>query len=206
MTTINKKYICSVCLNFAAPNFESVLRHIGSVHSCEPNLHLTCGIKGCPRTYTSYRCFRKHLFKSHVAFMDTSTSEQPSNSLDINNDDDQTLLPSNSAALQPQTTPKHAAALFLLKAKGGHRVSQRALDGLIGEFSELLSTTVTSVGNAVKECIGDSGVDSETMTKINELFSNRVYTMPFEGLQTAYLQQRYYAKFFNLVVSRSLWV
>ena len=198
MTTSTKKYVCSVCHNFGAPSFDSVLRHIGSVHSCEPNLHLTCGIEGCPRTYTSYRCFRKHLFKSHVAFVDPPSSEQPSTPFEFSDGDIQSLQPSNDT-LQVQTTPKHVAALFLLKAKEGHKVSQSALDGLIGDISELLSATVSSVGNAVRECIKDSGIDSVTMTKIDSIFSN--YQMPFEGLQSAYMQQKYYAEFFNLVVS-----
>lgn len=124
-------------------------------------------------------------------------TQQPSTPFEVSDGDIQSLQPSNDT-LQVQTTPKHAAALFLLKAKEGHRVSQCALDGLVGDFSELLSATVSSVGNAVRECIKDSGIDSVTMTKID---GNQKYQMPFEGLQTAYMQQKYYAEFFNLVVS-----
>ena len=195
MTT--RKYVCSVCHNFAAPSFDSVLRHIGSIHSCEPNLHLTCGIEGCPRSYRSYR---KHLFKKHQEFVDQTSQasdEQPLNGFDLN--DDEPSPPPSDARLQVLTTPKHAAALFLLKAKEGHRLSQTALDGVIGDFSEFLTTTVSSVGDAVKECLKDSAVGMEIMSRIDNIFHN--YKTPFEGLQTSYLQHKYYAEFFNYVVS-----
>ena len=142
------------------------------------NLYLTCGIEGCPRTYTSYRCFRKHLFKNHVAFVDPPSSEEPSTPFEFSDGDIQSLQPSNDT-LQVQITPKHAVALFLLKVKG-HRVSQSALDDLVGEFSQMLSTTVSSIANAVRECVKDSGIDSGTMTKIDSIFSNQKYQMPFE--------------------------
>ena len=135
--------------------------------------------------------------------MDPPSSEQPSTPFEFSDGDIQSFQPSNDT-LQVQTTPKHAAALFLLKAKEGHRVSQSALDGLIGDFSELLLATVSSVGNAVRECIKDSGIDPVTMTKVDSIFSNQKYQMPFKGLQTAYMQQKYYAEFFNLVVSYNI--
>ena len=199
MTTRSRKYVCSVCQNFAASSFDSVLRHIGSIHSCEPNLHLTCGIEGCPRTYTSYRSYRKHLFKKHQEFVETSqaSDEQPLNGFDLN--DDEPSPPPSDGRLQALTTPKHAAALFLLKAKEGHRLSQTALDGVVGDFSEFLTTTVSAFGDAVKECLKDSTVGVETMSRIDNIFHD--YKTPFEGLETSYLQQKYYTEFFNFVVS-----
>ena len=45
-----------------------------------------------------------------------------------------------------QVILKHAGALFLLKAK------EVALDGLACDISDMLQTTVTQLGDAVKEC------------------------------------------------------
>ena len=80
---LSEKYVCCVCHKFAAPRYTSVLRHIGSVHSCEPHLHLTCGIEGCPRTYSSYRCFRKHIRSQHREFLDQTSDEQLTDSFNL---------------------------------------------------------------------------------------------------------------------------
>ena len=45
---------------------------------------------------------------------------------------------SQTVAQEPFST--RAAALFLLKAKEKHRISQLALDGLVGDFSEILDS------------------------------------------------------------------
>ena len=204
---LSEKYVCCVCHKFAAPRYTSVLRHIGSVHSCEPHLHLTCGIEGCPRTYSSYRCFRKHIRSQHREFLDQTSDEQLTDSFnlaDTDSDPESSFQSNQSASPQEVVTAQEpfstrAAALFLLKAKEKHRISQIALNGLVGDFSEILSSTVKSVGLSVKECLQTANCSSETISRVEVVFNN--YRNPFQDLQTAYLQQKYYSKCFNLIVS-----
>ena len=59
---IIRNYTCVICNHFCgATSMTGVLKHIGLVHAHEPNFHVSCGIKGCPRTYKNYYSFRKHL-------------------------------------------------------------------------------------------------------------------------------------------------
>ena len=202
----SEKYFCCVCHKFAAPRFASVVRHIGSVHSCEPNLHLTCGIEGCPRTYSSYRCFRKHLRSKHREFLEQPCDEQTEQlpdpfilaDTDIDPEAESSFQSMSQTAAQEPFSAR-AAALFLLKAKEKHRISQLALDGLVGDFSEILDSAVKSFSLSTKECLQTANCSTEIISKVELVFNS--YRNPFLDLQTAHLQQKYYTRYFNLIVS-----
>lgn len=198
MTTgaIGDKYVCSMCHKFANPRFEPVLRHISSVHSWEPNLHLTCGIDGCPRTYSSYQCLRKHLQKQHSEFVH---QENPFSSSALEDSEPFDCTQSPEPDHGDQVILKHAGALFLLKAKEQYKITQIALDGLVCDISDMLQTTVTQLGDAVKECLTNANCDPKVVSQINAVFDE--YKDPFDGLQTAYLQKKFYSNHFNLIVS-----
>ena len=62
---MDSRFSCSICNSFASLDYASVIRHIGSVHAWDPRFRITCGIEGCVRTYTSYRCYREHIINKH---------------------------------------------------------------------------------------------------------------------------------------------
>ena len=95
---------------------------------------------------------------------------------------------------------KHSGALFLLKAKEEYKITQKiALDGLVCDISDMLQTTVTQLGDAVKECLRNVNCDPKVVSKINAVFDE--YKDPFDCLQTAYLQKKFYSNHFNFIVS-----
>ena len=92
---------------------------------------------------------------------------------------------SQTVAQEPFST--RAAALFLLKAKEKHRISQLALDGLVGDFSEILDSIVKSFSLSTKECLQTANCNTEIISKVEQVFNS--YRNPFLDLQTAHLQQ-----------------
>ncbi len=126
----NAKYTCHKCYRFAAPSFSTVLRHIGAVHSWEPNFDVTCGINGCPRKYTSYRSYRKHILKVHSNFLDPdSDNDQDSSNVTVlgGNDTPDNDVTESDYVLSSELFEKssqHSAALFILKAKEERKISQ----------------------------------------------------------------------------------
>ena len=56
---------CWVCYKFTAPTLKAVVRHIGRVHSCDPNFQICCSIEVCTRTYTKFSSLRSHLYRKH---------------------------------------------------------------------------------------------------------------------------------------------
>ena len=174
------KCTCSLCYSFASPNFETVLRHIRSIHSFEPNFHITCGVNGCPQTYTSNRSYRKHILKTHGSWVKESDSgchrEEENEDFDLNNNS-----PQSSFCETVEKPAMYDAALFILKAKEVRRISQRALNGILCDVSELQRNRIMSLANEVNQGLVDMNA------KVDDIIKGRVDASLFEGLETEYL-------------------
>ena len=199
------RYSCTICYKFAAPNFRCVLRHIGSVHSFEPNFYITCGIDECPRTYSSYRSFRKHMLKSHMNTLEEESTETHSN-MSISNSG-QSLEYVDQPVQQCSIKPKlYENVLFLLKAKEERRISQRALDGLVDDITEFFRTQTYVLGAELKECLEKMNYSIDVITTIEEVIKKKASCSLFDGLHTAYLQRKYYADNFSfMLITSALW-
>ena len=127
---------CPLCSWFAA---KTLMRHMGTVHAPDPTFFIRCGVGDCPRTYRNYHSYKKHLYKKHREMLDGPWSPT---------DDDTALLPNTSEDVMPPLCPsetelsectlprfptikdrKKEAALFVLKSKHIHKVSQSSLNG-----------------------------------------------------------------------------
>ncbi len=193
MASIVDKFTCTICYKFAAPKFESVLRHIGSVHSCEPSFHITCGIDGCPRTYRSYRSFRRHLRTNHVE-VDCNTQRETNIFLGLDED--------NLSICESQIKPKsYDVAVFLLKAKEQRRMSQSSLDGVITDIDELFGTQTHLLGKKIQDILASMSCSNDVKEAVETEVNGAAKHSLFSGLDTAYLQRKYYADNFHFVVS-----
>ena len=202
MNSTGSRYTCPKCHRFSAPSFPSVMRHIGSVHSWKPNFSITCGIDGCPRTYTSYRYFRRHVCKQHSRYTeDSGDSNSPNN--DSQDSLDETLGSSLPSARNCGPAYKRSAALFVLKSKEERRISQLALDGLLEDFHELCETQQNCLRKEVKECLQSLSCSTQVIEAVDRVVHQSRTNLPFDGLQTAYLQQQYFQENFNFVVGNT---
>ena len=141
------------------------------MHSFEPGFQITCG---CARTYTNFRTFQKHLIRQHQAAFEKNTTDDSTADSQVLEEE----IPLNIDASPIVTTEeersslKQSAVLFLLKTKEVHRVTQTALNGIIEGVTELFQSHAGS--STVK---------------------------PFAGLESRYLQEKFYEEVFHLVVS-----
>ena len=196
------RYTCPVCYRFSAPTFQSVLTHVGSVHSWEPNFKITCGIEECPRIYTSYRSYRKHILQKHADFMNGSVYDpgnDPSSSTD-NSEEMLSISPHESTPSSATVPVTHSMALFILKAKEERKIPQLALDGLLDDFHEIFKIQMNALGENIKKCLKELNCTSHVITAVDQAISSNAAVSPFDGLHTAYLQQQYFRKHFHFVV------
>ena len=205
---MESRFNCSICHSYASLDYASVVRHIGSVHAWEPRFKVTCGIDGCMRTYTSYRRYRAHIVNKHCELisdervdteeaLDHETHMYGADEMDsVSNDD-----PVTEVSTERERPKLYNKALFLLKLKEERRLSQLAVNGLIGDISTLLEEEILSLKSKVIKCMHEEHASTELITKINEQFSEKLAAPPFEGLQSAYLQKKYFTDNFHLVVS-----
>ena len=203
---MESRFTCSICQSFTARNYLAVIRHIGSVHSHEPRFMITCGIEGCIRKYKSYRRFRDHIFNSHSETVPNDThgniDEQPQSQDSSNYDADTDVIGNDSTTTAQDDDPPllHNKAMFILKLKEERRLTQVAIDGLIDDVSTLLEE-VLSLKKDINCCLQlQQNVPEHVGCAINEVFSSRMIKSPFEGLQSAHLQKKYFINNFHLVV------
>ena len=94
---------------------------------------------------------------------------------------------------------KRSAALFLLKLKEICRLSQAAINDVVHEWGGIFSHTVQLMNSRIREVLSSSGIDLNSINGLNEVFVD--VPNPFMGLETRYLQEKYYLEELGLVVS-----
>ena len=135
-------FYCSFCNHFSASSMEAILRHIGAVHSHDPNFHTECGIDGCLRTYRNYYSFRKHLRSKHFDHLRSlNPVTSPEDMPELNSD---TLFAENTQLLTADQRLK-SSALFLLKSKEIDHLSQHSLDNIVGEVTSIVLESLSRV-------------------------------------------------------------
>ena len=151
-------YCCRVCSTFASPSFASVVCHIGSIHANNERLELVCPVPQCERQrpYRNFESFRSHVYRKHKNVLknkvnmlsgvsskhDSSSSinENRSGIQDVGGDNVPLNDQPDGSAECSITWPcsiQTTAARFLLRTKEERRVSQRALDGIVQDVTEL---------------------------------------------------------------------
>lgn len=121
--------------------------------------------------------------------MDYSTEETPGPSsclLDIN-------------PRTPYESSKRASALFIMKAKQVHKVSQSSLNDLLQDVTMEVEHKVGLLEAEVSSVLASRGIsmDSELLS----LFRKPEIIKPFDGLETEYLQKSFFRESFGIVVS-----
>ena len=218
-------YRCLYC-SFRCLSWREFNRHCFETHSNQPNFNIKCVVVGCPQTFRSYSAFSSHLSRKHrgvnfesearitvlscnvcsheseeVNILPSSTEAET----DVGVSDDTELITSISdvcdeneiACTESSSRLERCAALFLLTAKERYQLTQSALDFITQQIQCMMSFAVDDIDEAVRNYLAEQGLSGTP-------FSNgRLETLrdPFMHLQTEYLQNKYYLKNFNLVVS-----
>ena len=184
---------------------------IGATHSNDPMFNIVCGVNHCVQTYTNYASFRKHLKlkhpESHIEYPATNEDDEEIISLgnasasatvdDYDEVDDEVRSGSNV----PECNI-HQAALFTLKLREIHKVSQLALAEIMTEVSTMINDKVQDVKKEVFSVMKSNGVSLPTVSahSFEDMFK-KACEDPFESLNTEYLRTKYYRENMGLVVS-----
>ena len=129
-------FVCPLCYRSASTRMKGLIRHIGIVHSQQPNFHIVCGISGCPRTYNNFLSYKKHVYKKHKLYLDIEDGNHQDVVLNSEDDihvdlfqHDHPEIPETSSTSTGTCAPqdgKSCAALTLLK--GCHSIQKTVYD------------------------------------------------------------------------------
>ena len=162
------------------------------MHSFEPGFQLKCEINGCSsRTFTNYRSYRQHVRRRHS---DIFAAEEEEDDDDEQYDASELLETEEAGTVEiPSVDLKRNDALFLLKMKEINRVSQKALDDIVGDVTELFQARLLQLKEDLLAELGPESTDSIT-AKIDGVVE------PFKGLQSQRLQENYFKSELHLQV------
>lgn len=189
------KVTCWICHRYAAPTLKVILRHMAAVHAHDPTFHTICGIEECPRTYTNFS-FKRHLYRKHRGVLDLMPVS-PDVVMTVSDD-----IEDGSSSCEVNATEideKKESALFIMKAKTVHKVSQSALSGLLDDFSSMLERKIGFIQEGVEKITNN--MPAENQTSIAKLFQEPSISTPFIGLETQHFQEKYFVEKLGLLVS-----
>lgn len=206
---------CPLC-NLLSPNLRAHISHIRQVHSKQPNFSLVCGIDQCPQVFTSFGAFNSHVYRKHRASLGLGTAEDEHEELIADESPLETPEgPSYSFVNEdhPQEIQydvwhlrgvdkdqqQRRAAKFVLKLKEVCNVSERTVGEVVTGYRSLLSHSIATVKASVKDSLGGAGLMISDIQGLEEAFSDTPDV--FQGLETTYLQEKYFKDHFNLLVS-----
>jgi hypothetical protein len=101
--------------------------------------------------------------------------------------------------------PNRAAALFILKTREDKYLPQSTMDELIKDVEELVSMTIEDERNKTKMAVIQSNIDLDSAPILTAHLESETPKL-FKGLDTQYLQTKYFKEKLKLVVRRLTYV
>ena len=114
------------------------------------------------------------------------------NSSEVDND--------NSTVLQSPSFVRNSA-LFLLKLKEIHKVSQTAINEVTEEIAEFTRQGLLELKSKIHCVLQANDIDPGEVTGLENVFTYNFLFNPFNCLTSEYLQNKYYEENLKLVVS-----
>ena len=195
------------------------MKHVFESHSSVPHFSFVCGINGCTRTFCKYSTIKSHVARKHcdvdldTAEMGRNTSLSLESSIADNIEDStresiESRVDSTRDSMEVCTDDctvssnqmQKKAALYLLTLKERYKITQTAVDFVVSQTKHIVDNIVTDLHSAAeKEIKKLSCLNDEDASGILSVFTD--VRDPFLGLETHYLQCKFYEEHFGFLVS-----
>ena len=205
-------YVCQLCNHFASLSYDSVLRHIGAVHSHQSGFRVQCGFDSCPRILTNYHAFRRHLRKKHSyclkAYNPTFNEEQLGEITTLSIVDasggpgsqDVEHSCGSQHGTRSGSDACHSNAMYILKLKEKYKLSQTTVDSILSDTEEVAQRVVSRLQQRLLTTMSEAGVNATDIPGYVEAFNAPDIIRPFNDISSEYLQDKYFLKNMGLVV------
>ena len=190
-----------------------MLSHLLKVHHSDPDFFVKCDIPGCQRTFKNAHTYKSHLRRSHddvnlhepICSEDSDSVEEESMEIEMEDVADGDLYDEDGLydRLEDRLEAnKKLNALYLLRTKEAHLLTQKALGGIIEGSTALVRNTVELIKSGVHNRLDSAGIDFDAVPGLSELFAeDHQISNPFAHVATKNTQTAYYVENFGLVVS-----
>lgn len=176
-----------------------------------------CGIYSYTRTFCKYSTIKSHVARKHcdvdldIVEVGRSTSlSLESNVADNIEDltqesiesqvDSMEVCAESADCIVSSNQMQKTAALYLLTLKERYKITQASVDFVVSQTKHTVDNVVTDLCSAVKREIKKlSCLNDEDVSGILSVFTD--VREPFLGLETHYLQCKFYEEYFGFLVS-----
>lgn len=206
---------CTLCA-YLSPSLVLHISHLRLVHASDRSFQLTCNINGCTEEFRSFSSYNSHVYRNHrIALglekigeeVHTPCDQQQEVTIDDTSSGDNFILADtpdyelqeltkNSQEQDRQALQKENAA-FLLRLSEEKRVSQVAIDDIVRTCRKICQQTATLVLRNVSDALQEEGIAASEQINV-ALIS---VPDPFEGIDSAYLLEKFCRDNFDYVVS-----
>ena len=93
----------------------------------------------------------------------------------------------------------HQKALFLLKYRTIHKVSQAALNSIVSDVTDMINSSIKTLQRNINSVLQTNEINQAASTAIHDAFSS-VQSDPFRELESEHLQMKYFCDSMGLVV------
>ena len=208
---------CALC-GARSPTLSLWLSHLRQVHRTDTNLSLHCPISFCSKTFKKVNSFCSHMYRLHrEAIITKSGMESESASTAEQSETVATDFCSTSAAAGQMSEElqydvhqllgidsleqRRKSSLFLFQLKEERCVLQAAINDVVKGCKSVFEHTLCRVKAGVKHKLSQSGIDPSDVEGLEDIFSEVID--PFDGLETAYLQDKFISGNLSYIVSSS---
>lgn len=204
---------CQLC-SFVAPTLKYLLKHLRQVHAHQPGFEVTCFLSRCQRKFRNFTVFRNHVYAIHSE--SESILRPTEDGFNSNSDQNSDPDPNQNPTPNPDPDPdddldtdsgdfeecmKKMAATWILKIQEKFKLPQLVVELILQDVTDFFDDLLDSLFSEVKLVLSSAGIDDSVIVNVSKLFgSNSAYGKPFAGLETQYLQLKYYKKEFGFVV------
>ena len=211
--------VCSLC-GYFSPTLPLQISHLRLVHSKDPSFATVCPVYGCEENFYTFSGLNTHLYRHHRDALGleveplsppphpspkSATFEENDEVIDLHSDiqvgtdsylGDPYLKTLQLEPVAAEFDQQKWSAEFLLKLSEGQRLSQVAVQDVMDGCRTLCTRTSTYVTDIIKQKLHEAGINSDAIDGLDPVILD-----PFEGLGSAYLQEKFYADHFPFVVS-----
>ena len=100
---------------------------------------------------------------------------------------------------------KRSAALFILKTAEVHKLTLTSVNGILEDVQQLVERTVLDIRRQVECALQNSQIDANSIPALTHIFDEEYLLNPFSGIQSEYLQMKYFRDTFGLIVSSNFY-
>ena len=207
-------YTCSQCNQLVSQTTNGLVWHMKSIHVLVNGGMFTCPVKcgqdGCMRTFRYPRALVRHIESNHNEINNNEIDEH-SDFGDMESDEDNGSIHPVAANNLMQLDVEEfssdvtkSAAIFLAKMKASSSTVQSTVDHVVSGSRELFSSIIGKLKHETEQYLETQNIDPNDPAKEQLMSFFNQCENPFQDLETAHQQQKYFVHNGHFVKPREI--